>query len=537
MGNALNRVNFNQPQATPQTSKAVKGQKRNNAGGFVFKVDDADRFRRFLTIGTDGGTFYVGEQKLTEKNVKFVQKYVAKAGVAAVEEIVNVSTNALAPKNTQALFALAVALDSDNLKTKAAAKAAVPQVARTATHLFEFAQFIENLAGWGRAKTSAVAAWYTDKSADQLAYQVVKYRQRNGWTHRDLLRLAHPQGLDANTVNFALGKETDLVNAPDIIRAFHQLQAAKTEKQVVSVLEQHPNATWEMIPTEFLKSAAVWKTLFYSGRMGQTALLRNTKRMHELELFKDLKFAGDYAKALSDADKIEKGRLHPINYLNAYVVYAGDPDRYMGRWSYGNVSTSVSSPNNKVVKALEDGYHAAFKNVVPAEKRTLVGLDVSGSMSQSANGLNISCATLGAAFSQTLVKREPYAMIRGFAGTFKDLGITDADSLKAVMKKTQDQNFGSTNTALPMEWALKNKVDIDTFVIFTDNETYGGSQHTFQALDRYRQATGIPSRLVVVGATATQFTVADPNDVGSLDVAGFDSSAPKVIADFSAGRI
>lgn len=535
MSNALNRVNFKEPKKTAQTEKAAPGQKQNNAGGFVFKVSNADRFRRFLTIGTDGGTYYVGEQKLTEQNVKFVQKYIAEAGVAAVEEIVNVSTNALAPKNTQALFALALALSDKNPATKAAAKAALPKVARTATHLYEFMQFVENTSGWGRAKTTAVSNWVTSKTDDQLAFQAVKYRQRNGWKMSDVFRLVHPRGVDQNVGNFILGKPYDLVQAPEIIQAFHALQNAKTDTQVVKLLNQYPSATWEMIPTEFLNSAKVWRTLFEQG-MGQTALLRNTKRMHELGLFSDLKFAGDYAEALSDPEKIQHGRLHPINYLNAYVVYAGDPDSNMGYWGR-SVPSAVSSPNNKIVAALEAGYHAAFKNVVPAKKRTLMGLDVSGSMSQPANGLKISCATLGAAFSQTLVKREPYAMIRGFARTFKDLGITDADSLKAVMKKTKDRNFGTTDTALPMEWALSNKVDIDTFVIFTDNETYGGQQHTFQALDRYRQATGIPARLVVVGATATKFTVADPNDVGSLDVSGFDSSAPKLIADFSAGRL
>lgn len=539
MAKALNKVNFNEVAATPQTQKAAKGQKRNNAGGFSFKVDDKDRFRRFLTIGTDGGTYYVGENKLTEDSVKFVQKYIKKAGVLAVNEIVEVSDNALAPKNDQALFALAIAFGSEDLKVKAAAKEALPKVARTATHLFQFAQFIENTSGWGRAKTSAVAAWYTDKSADQVAFQAVKYRQRNGWTHRDLLRLSHPKGLDEGVVNFILGNDNKVVDngvtAPEIITAFKLLQAATSEKAVVKLLEQFPSATWEMVPTEFLKSAKVWKTLFYNGRMGQTALLRNTKRMHEIGAFDDVKFAGDYAMALADKQKIEKGRLHPINYLNAYVTYGGDPDPYWSRWNYGR--SGITSPNNKVVAALEAGYDAAFKNIVPANKRTLMGLDVSGSMSSYASGLQISCATLGAAFGQTLVKREPYAMIRGFAGSFKDLGIVDSDSIHAVMKKTTSQNFGSTDCALPMKWALKNNLEFDTFVIFTDNETWGGSEHAHQALERYRQKMGIPARLVVVAATATRFSVADPNDAGSMDVSGFDSSAPKLIADFSAGRI
>jgi 60 kDa SS-A/Ro ribonucleoprotein len=39
--------------------------------------------------------------------------------------------------------------------------------------------------------------------------------------------------------------------------------------------------------------------------------------------------------------------------------------------------------------------------------------------------------------------------------------------------------------------------------------------------------------LVVVGLTATNFSIADPNDSGMLDVVGFDASAPNVIADFA----
>lgn len=534
--NALNNVKFNEVASTPQTEKAAKGQKRNNAGGFSFKVDDKDRFRRFLTIGTDGGTYYVGEKKLTDDSVKFVQKYIKKVGVQAVDEIVEVSSNALAPKNTQAIFALVIALNSDDLAVKSAAKAALPKVARTATHLFEAAQFVENLTGWGRAKKNAFAAWYTDKPAGQVAYQAVKYRQRNGWTHRDVLRLAHPQGLDQTVANFILGKEYSAAEAPEIINAFNALQSAGSENEVISLLALNKSATWEMIPTEFHKSAKVWKTLFYNG-MGQTALLRNTTRMDKLGLFDDMVFAADYAQALSNAEAIEKGRLHPINYLNAYVKYAGDPDSYGSHWRSSYDSPSATSQNQKVVAALEDGYNKAFKNVNPANKRTLMGLDVSGSMSMNANGLDISCATLGAAFSQTLVKREPYARIMGFANTFKDLKIGEADSLKQVINKTANQNFGGTDCALPMTWALKNKIDVDTFVIFTDSETWSGGQHAHQALERYRQQQGIASRLVVVAATGTHHSVADPSDAGSMDVSGFDSSAPKLIADFSAGRI
>ncbi len=66
--------------------------------------------------------------------------------------------------------------------------------ARTATHLFQFAAFVEGFRGWGRSLRRAVGGWYAGRSPESLAYQAVKYRQREGMTHRDLLRLAHPAG-------------------------------------------------------------------------------------------------------------------------------------------------------------------------------------------------------------------------------------------------------------------------------------------------------------------------------------------------------
>jgi len=54
-----------------------------------------------------------------------------------------------------------------------------------------------------------------------------------------------------------------------------------------------------------------------------------------------------------------------------------------------------------------------------------------------------------------------------------------------------------------------------------------------QALRAYRDARGVPAKLVVVGMTSTGFAIADPADAGMLDVVGFAPSTPPVIADFA----
>lgn len=541
MSNALGKFAASQKQervATPQTKRTPgrTDEVKNNAGGFVFKVDDKSRLERFLILGTDKGTYYVGEQKLTAQNVTFLKDLVKKDERLVVDTLVDVSVNGRALKNSPALFTLATVMTEG--KDKAYAREAVQKVARTSTHLFEYAQYIDDMGGWGRAKRRSVAEWYENKSLDTLAYQAVKYRQRNGWTHRDLFRLSHPRGVDENVGNFILGKLSDSqTHSVEIVAGFQAMQNVTSVKEVVKVLEQYRNLPWETIPTQFLKDVKVWKTLFYNGQLRGQALIRNITRLARIGAFDDMVFATDYANAIANQEMIQKARLHPINFLNAVVVHeSGQIDRNgYSMWSAGRKKDWKS--NGKIVDALNEGFHMAFKTVEPSGKRTLVATDVSGSMSQSAIGLDLSCAQVSAAVAMTVARTEPYSDIVGFSSNIVDLGITAKSSFADAMRKVSNRNFGGTDTAAAIEYATRNRIEVDTFVIVTDNETWGGSQKPFQALKQYRQKTGRDARVAVLGVASTDFTIADASDRGMMDFVGFDANAPKALADFSAGRI
>ena len=95
--------------------------------------------------------------------------------------------------------------------------------------------------------------------------------------------------------------------------------------------------------------------------------------------------------------------------------------------------------------------------------------------------------------------------------------------------------MGGTDCALPMVYATEQGLGVDTFVVYTDNETWAGKIHAHQALAEYRRRSGIAAKLVVVGMTATGLSIADPWDAGMLDVVGFDGAVPSLIADFARG--
>lgn len=541
MANALTRETARNKVARTNTpvSKRTPGRTdevKNNTGGYVFAVSDKSRLERFLILGTDGGSYYTGEKALTKQNIDFVVDLIKRDETLVRETLVDVSVNARAFKNSPALFALAALFVYG--QDKAAAKEALKKVARTSTHLFEFAQFIENLGGWGRAKRDAVASWYTDKTPEALAYQVVKYRQRNGWTHRDLFRLSHPKGVDSRVATFVLKGENPVTVDGDILDGFREVQSARTEKDVVRVLNRFKNLPWEAIPTQFLTKAEVWKTLFANGQLNGQALIRNVTRMAKIGAFDDMVFAAEYAARLTDADMIKRTRLHPINYLNAAVVFEeGSYDRKNSDYLWYARRVKNWTTNAKVLKALNEGFYLAFGAVEPSGKRHLLGVDVSSSMSAAAAvGIDLTAAQVSAAMAMTLVRTEPYAVVYGFADRFVDLGISESDSLATVMRKVQMHNFGSTDMSLPMVYARQNGIAVDTFGVITDSEINRGIKPT-QALKQYRDAMGIEARLGVFGVSASDFTIADPTDRGQMDFVGFDANAPRVFAQFSAGRL
>ena len=560
----------------PQREPADDRQVVNNAGGYTFAVDDKTRLERFLTLGTDGGTYYVTERDLTKQNVSWLIDLIktrdARNYWMIHNTILDISTNGRAYRNSPAIFACALLLKYDMgasihdektdrwYQTKETTRKLILKVCRTSTHLFEFAQYVEFLGGWGRAKRTAVAGWYTSKDTDQLAYQTVKYRQRNGWTHRDLFRLSHPKGVSQKVGNFILGKpevvrENDEVVMPDIINGFVTAQAAENKSQILQTLDLFPNLPWEALPTQFLKEPEVWKKLFYNGQLNGQALVRNITRLARIRAFDDMAFARDYANRLTDEEMIRKTRLHPINYLNAVVVHE---EGQIQRSKFGRMVYPDPAEDRKkdwqtvpvIVDALNEGFHLAFKHIEPAGMRTFIGLDVSSSMSHSAAfGLDLSAAQVGAATAMAIARTEPYYQVFGFTdGTVRtfssnirsvltDLGISPGMSLVEVLSRTKKLNFGGTDCALPMLYAAQNKIEVDTFIVITDNETWYGRVHPHIALRNYRQKMGLDARLIVAGVSSTEFTIADPADAGMLDVVGFDANAPKVMADFSAGRI
>jgi 60 kDa SS-A/Ro ribonucleoprotein len=122
--------------------------------------------------------------------------------------------------------------------------------------------------------------------------------------------------------------------------------------------------------------------------------------------------------------------------------------------------------------------------------------------------------------------------IMAFADRFMPLHISPRRRLDSAIQAVSNLPMMGTDCALPMLWARQNRVKVSAFVTYTDSETWAGSIHPAQALRQYRDEFVSDAKAVVVGMTSNGFTLSDPNDRGMLDVVGFDTTVPAVIADF-----
>jgi 60 kDa SS-A/Ro ribonucleoprotein len=558
---SINYAKIFNRRATPQ-SHPIPGstQVPNSGGGYSWQVDDWTRFDRFLILGAEGGTYYIAERELVKQNHDAVVRCIKADGLRAVNRIVEISDSGRAPKNDPAIFALALVATHGSNEAKALAFQNLGKVCRIGTHLFHFTEYVNALRGWGRGLRNAVGRWYLGRDADDLAHQAVKYQQRDGWSHGDLLRLAHPKApsaqhdavfrwmlsgadsLGEREVKRKVHGEERIAKygavgtLPKLIEAFEQAKKASSKDAIVQLITEH-DLPREAIPTQWLNEVAVWDALL--ANMPITAMIRNLAKMTSIGLVQPFSEAAKLiVRKLSDEAVLKRARIHPLAVLIAEKVYA------QGRGEKGSLTWK---PVPQIIDALDAAFYATFQNVEPCGKPMLLALDVSGSMDGSKlAGSCLSAREASAAMALVTAATEADCEIIAFSAASGGYGgqwgggesgisrvaLSPRMRLDSVVEKGRAIPMGGTDCALPMLWAARNKLNVSAFITYTDSETWAGNIHPAQALRQYRHEFVGDAKAVVVGMTSNGFTIADPNDRGMLDVVGFDTTAPALIADF-----
>lgn len=514
----------------------------NSCGHAVYQVSDLELLRRYLMLGNENGSYYVGKKDLEGQHASCIGRLLKEdpqGALAAMKE--------LEPRVYKKDYLLGVlaafCVSGENRKD---AYDLVLRACKTATHLFYFIEKYEaackaasNSTGWNRLQKESICAWYMDKPVLQLAYQVTKYKNRNGWTHTDVLRLAHPCAKESlhdflfayiikghQAFHEKLQGLEGSEHLAQYIDAVEALKACESPEEAGLLIERY-GLVREHVPTALLNAPDVWRAL--AKKMPMVALMRNLNKMTSVGVFPPYPDIRQHVLSqLTSEDAIKRSGVHPLQALVALNTYS------KGKGEKGSLTWE---PIPDIESALGTAFKLAFNNVEPTNKRIMYALDVSGSMTwTSVCGIDgLMASQVAVAMSMVLAAREPNHVIMGFADRFRELGISHEHSLQDNIARVYTNTFGSTDVSLPFTWALESGRLFDVFVVFTDSETNCNRVKPADALRKYREKTGIDAKLVVVGLSSNGFTVADPNDPGMMDIAGFDPDVPAIIRDFVVG--
>lgn len=510
----------------PQT-ETIPGKKmvQGRSGGYMFEADVWQMVRRCLITGTASGGFYAGKKELTEEFVQTIQTAVEADPIRVAEEIVYAS-DGRSINNSAPILALVLLSMGEKKEAKNAFLDIFPKVIRTASHLYEWLSYTKNMRGFGRIIREAGTKWITRDDVRELAYQFLKYQQRNGFSGRDALRLFHVK--PPTSAHHALyewivkGWEELPTDAPvEDLKQIWWYEWLKRNPEQTQVAIREGRLTREMATVGVMDQGS-WQMLFEG--MPLTAMLRNLASLTEIGILRpdSIENIDLIESKLLNKDYLRKARIHPIDLLKALKTYQ----------SGGKLGKSKKTwdPVPRIVDILDDSLELAFDVQEPTDKMFVHAVDISGSMTWSqVSSVNLMCSEIATAMALTTAKAEKNYVIRGFSTEFKDLGITKKDSFCNALRKVENNTFGATDASVAWDWMVKEKVRTDVAVFWTDSESWAGKRHASQALKEYRRKINPDVKAIYVTLTPYQITLVDPDDPLSYDLGGFDPSIPKLI--------
>lgn len=518
----------------------IKGREHemtvNPAGGYSFKADDWAQLDRFLILGVPGNSIYEGQGDMVKQNSDLIDQLLGEDAVRVVETTAEVLRHGRAMKVDAPLFVLAMAAASTDDAGRARALAVLPEVVRTPTQLFTFMNYVGSMRGWGRGLRRAVGRYYTDTPVPKLAMHSWKYKSREGFTHRDALRLAHAKTDDParNAILRYMVKGELPADHTEGDRALAQIMAAQEllhttdTSTAVRLIKEH-RLTREAVPTALLNEKAVWEALLQD--MPVNAMVRNLGKMASVGLTDPLSEAERLiVDRLGSQEDIRGSRIHPMNLLIALKQYE------RGHGFRGKLSWTA---NRNIVDALDASFEMAFENVEVTGKRILLAGDDSGSMTFSwgegvMDGI-MTAAEAAAAMMYITYKVEPHTVMIGYSGDYREIPVSRRMTMTSLLR-----HFGRggwTDTALPVKFVKDRGLDVDAIVSYTDNCTWSGHGHVTEHLRDYQHSVGHPVRFVNCAMEANRITDTDPANPNMFEIAGLSSSTPRVIGEFIAGRI
>lgn len=543
--------------------------------GDLAKVD------RFLVLGTAGATRVVGGASWDPASRQSLLGCVERHAAKVLDRVVEASMSGRLPSNDPAIDLLALVVVCGDDRARALAEGSLRRVCRTAAHLLRFLRTTRALSGGtpvedglpGRSR----GGWEVRGAAVGPALPCVPMRTRDSWTSvcaqtsvalplPTALALAGerwgtghegpPMGPACDTIAVAAAgfpERWDLDEDPvprpwppvagleELLEATTAVRRSASVREVVHRVGEH-RLPVESVPARWLAEPDVWEALLPGMPLG--VLVREVGRMTAAGfLTPGGAGLGAVVARLKQPGAFGVSGLHPLALYAARRAYASGGARSgrRGVWNW--------EPLPELSQALEAAFTLALRAVPRVGKPVLVALDVSGSMASTLlSGAGLSAREAAVALAQIVVSTEPGSVVVGFASPTSGvpgdpgaagltlLDLTPGASVEEALGRVAGLPFGRTDCSLPLTWARRHRLEVAGVITLTDLVISPTGAAVREALRRYREECNPSARLVTVGmGHSTAFGLADPEDPGMLDLAGFDTSVPLLLTEFLRG--
>ena len=498
------------------TFKNDKNKTTNLAGGVSFIQDKWNSLTRWLLVGSMSNSFYASREEMTEGNLNILKECIQEDPDRVRNLIVESSKKGVTAHTP--IFSL-VPLSVGDRKSKQVFKSIFPLVIRTASHLYEFLEYVKKFRGYGHVIQKAVKDWLEQKTPEELEYQFLKYKKRYNWSGRDVLRKIKPttSNLLKNSIYAWMTRKNSLVPSYlSRISAFEYLKNSKglSQDEIVSLIRES-NLTHEMIPGNIQKTPEIWNAIYQN--MPIQATIRNIRNLLNQGIFKNRENIEILKNRLSP-DSLKSSYIHPIDLVKAYIVNRGNSNPPYGE---------------EISKILESAIDSSFNCIEPTGLKFFIALDVSGSMKSKPDGI-MTFISIGGILSLTLIKSEKDCFVGGFSDFFTPLNISKETSFIDVIELDSDVwsncDFGGTDASSAYMYAIRNKIYTDVFVFFTDSQNWMGDE-PHKLLKTYRNMINknVKAIYVTLAPYHDRTTLADPDDPLSYEVVGYTSQTTKLI--------
>jgi len=500
----------------------------NAAGGVAYTSSSKEALARYAATGCLSNTYYVKAEDHLDNDIALAKEceseYIAKLAIFARKEG--------HMKDMPALLMAILASRGDN--GRAALRSAFPVAIDNGRMVRNFVQIMRSgklgRKSLGTGPRNLVRGFFERNAPNWLFRQLAVGQEPSG---ADIIKMVHPKPASPeheSLFGYMIGngssdKRTKAwKNLPPLVHQFEEWKADRSKEP--------PAVPFQLLTAQPL-TAEQWVTIFRNGQWHFIRMNLNTA-IRRGALKADPGLADFIADRLRDEDVIRKARVMPYQLLAAYKHVSSDIPR-------------------KIVDALHDALEIAVDNVPVVEGRTLVVVDVSGSMSCPVTGYGSSkaskvrCVDVAALFSAAILRKNREAMVLPVdTQVHSDFKPEPRNTVMTEAERLAGYGGGGTALGVAFEHANRRKMKVDHVVIISDQESWAdhaylagwgsratgtGLMNEWESLRSRNPGAKLVAINIVPGQTS-QLTEGHPE---ILHVAGWNDSVFKVTASFLAG--